>query len=1123
MEAAQLALISGGPGLVVVEGAVTRVTFSNAENGFAIVRIGAEPRPVKGTFGRVAVGDSFRVEGREEKGKFGVDILASKIMPVAPQGADGVTTYLSTLPGIGEVLAKRIVARFGERAVERLIDDSAAVSKAVKGLTPGKAGKAAAIAKEKAEEREVLVFLYGLGLSPAYAARALKVWGAKAPAIIRANPYRLARDISGIGFALADTIARNLGISAEALERREAAVLHVLGEASGSGARYKAGDRDRSTGGGHCFLPRGQLGDIAAQMLTCSRAAIDEAVQALEGGRAIVLEERRAADDAVYLAGLHKAESYVATKVQELIRERRPAPPPAKAGGKAAKVGEILSDEQRAAVALVRSAGVVVITGGPGTGKCLGAGTPVLRFDGTVVPVEAVQPGDLLMGPDSRPRRVLSTNTGEGQLFQVTPTKGDPWVCNDVHVMTLVRSDTDEVRDIQLDEYLAMSPGAKWRQKGKLFRAGVEFTVTDDVALPLRPYHLGVLLGDGTLKRLQLGLSKPDREIAQVAHEIADQFGVRVTTYNDDTTSVMYRFTRSDLTGHARNPLGLALEQLGLLDTDSASKFIPAAYKTASRAARLHLLAGLLDTDGSLDENGCTYDWISASRRLAEDLAFVARSLGLAAYIREARKGCQTGAVGTYWRVSISGDTNEIPCRLPRKRAQPRRQIKDVRRTAFEALPIGGGRYYGFTLDGDGRFLLGDFTVTHNTTTMRSVIEEWEEAKRTVVLCAPTGRAAKRLGESTERGASTIHRLLAWQGDTGPQRNEQSPLVADLVVVDEASMLDIPLARCLVAAIPRGATLLLVGDVDQLPSVGAGQVLHDIIESGAVPVARLSRIFRQAAGSEISAAAAAVLRGAVPESGGELRVVPVPADADEPAGEIARREVVETVLRRLPAAGFQPRQVQVLTPMHKGAAGTQELNRALQAALNPHGAELRRGGDRPGFRVGDPVLQTKNDYDLGEAGIMNGDLGRVVAVDPSGPSMTACFDDEDVVIAKDALGNLELAYAMSIHKSQGGEFPAVVLVVLGEHYVMLRRNLLYTAITRGKRQVVIVGQHKALGIAARTPDTSTRNTGLRQRLAAGAAGQARDPIERAIEAAPDPIAAARAALHHITSAGPRRP
>lgn len=775
MEAAQLALISGGPGLVVLEGAVTRVTFSNAENGFAIVRIGAEPRPVKGTFGRVAVGDSFRVEGREEKGKFGVDILASKIMPVAPQGADGVTTYLSTLPGIGEVLAKRIVARFGERAVERLVGDPAAVSKAVKGLTPAKAAKAAAIAKEKAEEREVLVFLYGLGLSPAYAGRALKVWGAKAPAIIRANPYRLARDISGIGFALADQIARNMGIPAEALERREAAVLHVLGEASGSGARYKAGDRERSTGGGHCYLPRGQLGDIAAQMLTCSRAAIDEAVQALEGERAIVLEERRAADDAVYLSALHKAESYVASKLQELLRERRPAPPPAKAGGKAAKVAEIFSDEQQAAVALVRSAGVVVLTGGPGVGK---------------------------------------------------------------------------------------------------------------------------------------------------------------------------------------------------------------------------------------------------------------------------------------------------------------------------------------------------------TSVTKAIVEEWEEAKRTVVLCSPTGRAAKRMSEATGRGASTIHRLLAWQGDTGPQKNEANPLTADLVVVDEASMLDIPLARCLVAAIPRGATLLLVGDVDQLPSVGAGQVLHDIIKSGAVPVARLSRIFRQAAGSEISAAAAAVLRGAVPESGGELRVVPVPADADEPAGEIAQREVVETILRRLPAAGFQPRQVQVLCPMHKGAAGTVELNRALQAALNPHGAELRRSGDRPGFRVGDPVLQTKNDYDLD---VMNGDLGRVVAVDPSVPSITCKFDERETVHAKDALGQLELAYAMSIHKSQGGEFPAVVLVVLGEHYVMLRRNLLYTAITRGKRQVVIVGQHKALGIAARTPDTSTRNTGLRQRLAAGAAGQARDPLERAIEAAPDPIAAARAALHHITSAGARRP
>lgn len=778
----------GAPGLVAVEGAISRVRFQNPENGFAIVTLDCNgvSEVVKGSLGRVAVGDSLRIEGiRKRDPKWGEQIEATKVIPIAPETADGVARYLAELPGLGDVLARRLVEAFGNKAIEVLCNEPERVARTVQGVTVKKAEAASEAARERREEQEVLVWLYGIGLSPAFATRVLREWGGQAPGIIRANPYRLAREIDRIGFALADSIARNLGIPEDAIERREAAILHVLGEAASSGARYKdPGGKERSTGGGHCYLPRVVLADITAQLLTLSRAAVEEAIGTLVEQEAIVVEEEQ-----VYSRQLFRAEHGVAERIATLLRTRREAPPAPAAGTPAAAELVKLSDEQRAGADLTRSSAVVVITGGPGTGK---------------------------------------------------------------------------------------------------------------------------------------------------------------------------------------------------------------------------------------------------------------------------------------------------------------------------------------------------------TTLMKAVVALWTQAKRTVLLCAPTGRAAKRLAESTGKGASTIHRLLEWEGETGAfKRNAESPLSCDLVVVDESSMLDTPLARSLLAAIPQGASLLLVGDVDQLPSVGAGQVLHDVIESGQVPVARLSRIFRQREGSEISEAAASILRGEVPRSGGgELSIVPVwtpEADGVEPPGAIAQREIVHLVTEVLPRQGFSSSHVQVLTPMHKGQAGTQALNKALQAALNPNGAELRRGGEQPPFRVGDPVLQTRNDYDLN---CMNGDLGRVVAVDPEVPSVTSDFYGTEVTHAKEAIGDLELAYAMSVHKSQGGEYPCVVMVLLMEHFMMLRRNLLYTGVTRGKKRVVIVGAHKALGIAVRTRDTSTRYTGLRDRIRKAIetsrkfAASAAVPVPRAFTppavpaALPSPVEQARRQLEALTGKAP---
>jgi exodeoxyribonuclease V alpha subunit len=378
---------------------------------------------------------------------------------------------------------------------------------------------------------------------------------------------------------------------------------------------------------------------------------------------------------------------------------------------------------------------------------------------------------------------------------------------------------------------------------------------------------------------------------------------------------------------------------------------------------------------------------------------------------------------------------------------------------------------------------------TGKTTVVRALVQTWEQARRRVMLAAPTGRAAKRLAEATGRAAQTVHRLLEWgraqrnvdgYARAGPfGRGDDNPLATDLLVVDEASMLDVQLARGLVMAVPLGATLVLVGDIDQLPSVGPGQVLKDVIASRRIPVARLEEVFRQAEGSGIVENAYRILAGELPvgekDPGGDFFIVP----AEEP--ERAREMVVKLCKERIPSAfNLHPlRDVQVLAPMHRGAAGTTELNRVLQEALNPDGEAIAYGGRS--LRVGDKVMQVRNDY---ERDVFNGDVGMIVAarLDDDEPVVEIDFDGRRVRYEAEALNELELAYAVSVHKSQGSEYPAVVIPLVMQHYLLLQRNLLYTAVTRGKRLVVLVGSERALRRAVSEVNASERHTGLRARL-----------------------------------------
>ena len=368
------------------------------------------------------------------------------------------------------------------------------------------------------------------------------------------------------------------------------------------------------------------------------------------------------------------------------------------------------------------------------------------------------------------------------------------------------------------------------------------------------------------------------------------------------------------------------------------------------------------------------------------------------------------------------------------------------------------------------------------TTLINAILQILSVRRLRIQLCAPTGRAAKRISETTGLEARTIHRLLEFDpASHGFRRNAELPLECDLLVVDETSMVDVPLMASLLEALPESAALLLVGDVDQLPSVGPGQVLSDLIASGALPVARLTEVFRQAAASRIITSAHAVNQGRIPD----LRPPAEPDHCDfffAPAetAEQAVALILKLVSERIPKRfGLDPiQQVQVLCPMARGGCGSRALNVELQQRLNPDPPEqVERFGWR--FAPGDKVMQIANDY---EKEVFNGDLGTVDAIDPDASELAVLFDGRTVLYGWGELDNLVPAYACTIHKSQGSEYPAVVIPLLTQHYAMLQRNLVYTGITRGKRLVVLVGQSKALAMAVKNHLGSGRHTRLRALL-----------------------------------------
>ena len=700
-----------------VEGVIDRIVYESEETGFFVGRLREEGKQELTTFVgnlmAISIGETIRLWGRwvDDK-KWGRQLRVERYETVLPATVKGIEKYLGSglIDGIGKTFAKRLVDAFGVETL-RIIDEEPDRLRDVAGIGPKRAGQIRDGWARQRAVQSIMLFLQEHGVSVSQAVKIYKRYGDAAVAVMRENPYRLASDITGIGFKGADKIAGNLGIARDAPHRLEAGLLYAL---------------ERASGQGHVFLPEDELTEAAAGLLEVPADALEQHVVGLVVRGEVVRE-----DEAIFLRTLHAAERGCDQLLKRLIRT--PAGEvPIRVDAAVRWVEKThtirLSDEQREGIRAAASSKVLVITGGPGTGK---------------------------------------------------------------------------------------------------------------------------------------------------------------------------------------------------------------------------------------------------------------------------------------------------------------------------------------------------------TTLINSILSIFEKKGLNVQLAAPTGRAAKRMELATDREARTIHRLLEFSPKQGGfARDENNPLAGDLIIIDESSMIDVHLMHHLLKAVPPHARLFLVGDVDQLPSVGPGNVLMDVISSNAVPVTWLKTIFRQAAQSGIIANAHRINRGEFPQFNAKDFFF---VERKDPAK--ALETVLELVTTRIPRKfRLDPkRDIQVLTPMHRTETGVIRLNETLQAALNPDGEPV----PRKAFRLGDKVMQLRNNYELD---VYNGDVGVVSLVDEEAKEMQVQFDDRVVLYGFDDLDDLTLAYAATVHKSQGSEYPAVVLALMPQHYLLLQRNMLYTAITRGEKLVVIVGDPKAVAMAVRNNQVTRRHTRLAERL-----------------------------------------
>lgn len=1144
-----------GPVLKTLTGVMERITYQNEETGYTVARLLPEHRrgneassnrddgnlvTVVGNMVGVAPGEALELTGLwKSHPQHGWQFAVENYRSVLPATEQGIRKYLGSglIKGVGPKTAEKIVGHFGvdtlgvlEGAPDRLGE--------VPRLGPHKAGLIATAWVQQKAIKEVMLFLQGHGISTSLAVRIYKEYGDGATTVVKNDPYRLARDVWGIGFKTADKIAQALGFALDDPKRLQAGTLYVLSEASDSG--------------GHTYLPRPELAAKAAELLGARPEQVEDAIQTLlsDGGlrgetlieedgefvfapfappsrsepesQRILREEGAGYGDtgstptltalpgeqAVYLPPFHSAERGVASSLRRL----KEAPP---TYDRLAELKTInydrmfeylaerdkldLTDRQQEGVVMALRQPVGVLTGGPGTGKALALDTPIPTPDGWTI-MDNLRVGDHVYDEYGRPCKVvLATEVMRGHpCYEVMFDDGSALVADADHLWltdTLAsrksarrsRGDrplrvrgTDQGHKRALPAVVTTAEIAHTLRVGKEGRLNHSIRICapiegSDEGLSVDPYVLGVWLGNGHSQdgRFTTADQCIVEEIQRCRYQI-----VRHKVPEDKCPT--YGVVRPDGT-----PLRPQLRELGVL----GDKHVPLRYLRVASHHRLALLQGIMDTDGYAAERDGRCEVTVTSAHLADGIYELVTGLGIKARRSNRPVSLNGKDCGTAYRVSFV--TDQPVFRLPRKLARLKGKVRSTahRRYITHVRPVPSVPVRCIQVDSPSHLYLAgrSFIPTHNTTSMRALIRVLTLKKKRVVLAAPTGRAAKRLAEATGLEAKTLHRLLQLRPGAKAQYDLENPIPADVVIVDETSMLDTLLMNNLLKGIATGAHLLLVGDADQLPSVGAGNVLADVIASGMAPVVKLDHIFRQGQGSAIVTNAHRINGGQMPVTGREITdFYFFPEDDPERAGDL----VVDLVAHRIPARfGYRTSDIQVLSPVHGGKCGVGYLNEKLQEKLNPstpNKLQKQYGGKL--FRAGDKVLQLRNNYDKD---VYNGDSGLITSISPEDQEMTVRLEDgREVSYDYGELDELTLAYALSIHKSQGSEYPVCVIPVAMGHYMLLERKLIYTAVTRARQLVVLVGSRRALAIAVNNGPKSTsirdrggRYTGLAVRLA----------------------------------------
>lgn len=1082
-------------------GKVQKIIYENPKSDFKVFTIRRKDHAVMritGDFPSVLIGAKIELHGEyKTHQKYGVAFNSKAHVYDFDHSPRSIALYIQAIAKwVGPEKSFAIAEKFKDD-IENIIEKDPMRLTEVEGIGSKIAESIVDAWQLNHDMKNCRIFLHSLGLSIIKIERIINKLGADAEHKIKTNPWTLNREKIGFGFTTCDHMAFKLGADLQSFERYYQFIFHALRHAQNSG---------------HLFLYPQQLLDFfnkynnnceyPFKLDNLTMEDIAPHIKNLVKKGEIINDQKRLylfknfvfeSESAKLLSKIKKEscnKKFNDIDIEDFInqyeKENSLQLPPDKEFK--------LSEAQKNAIRSFIVEKILIVTGSPGTGKCLGYDTPVMMYNGTIKPVQEIRVGDVLMGDDSTPRNVLSITQGVDELFQVDPKKGDPYIVNSEHILSLKESpDSSErfikgrVRDIALKDYLNLSEKEKYHLKG--YKVPVDFT---DKEVPIDPYLLGFWIGNGAKSSTRI--STTFKEVIEYIEVITKDIGLSVKKVAGD--NVDYDITRDrsstyyqELPDKRKSNLFLdKLRELNLID----DKHIPHIYKANSREKRLKLLAGLIDSDGYADK-GKGIDFLFTNKKVADDVLYIVRSLGFSAYMKECYKNYKSykkgkiysGKVKAY-RFYLSGDDiAEIPIKAEKRHTLPRRQKKDVLVTGISVSSIGEGDYYGFEIDGNKRFLLGDFTVTHNTTVIKAFVEIIKMLGLNFELLTPTGIAAKKLGDTAGYEAHTIHRRLGFKGSSWTN-NSMNKYVTQVVVVDEVSMVDQEVFYRLLSALYSDVKIILVGDNDQLPSVGPGNVLKELINSGEIKTIFLNHIFRQDECSEIIKEAKEIRDGNIDlkyfreDSKADIWFLPDNNHNRIENAIIKFSEQLKNIMKTKKDKTFQ-----VISPRNQGPLSVETLNIALQKVLNPpHPDKKEVKLNEYIIRKGDRIIIRKNDYSLG---VYNGDVGKAVSVTP----FLITIDIEDFyernrrveIPMRYADGMIKLAYCLTVHKVQGSEYSIILLPFIKAHgRLLLQRNLLYTAITRAKNKIIVLGQESAIIDAINNDKIQKRNTILSERI-----------------------------------------